>query len=334
MCKSWWNVAVGVVVLILLLPLGCSNPSGPKEPSSSSSLQTVLAVVTQDRAQLSLVGLTTNATTAELSIGWKQFVAPDVLQEDTVGEAYAIARPESVSTRIHPDGLDMGTVTLGFTGGSIELTKHIAPDSGVVYWSFGKGFHLNATSFVNIPFVPSGLYTFTVSGSSAYSAGTFEITAPSSLLAITGHANGDTISAQSDLNLTWSGGSGTDSVLVRIVPHLPPDQAQFLEGRDSLCIPHDQEGGHRPRGHREGKFMMGGPLSGMGPEFDRGVVVMLPNTGSYTLTVSDLATLLNGTTAAELMVGVSQVVKQDVPHDGGTTTVLLRCGDRMVLHVR
>jgi hypothetical protein len=80
--------------------------------------------------------------------------------------------------------------------------------------------------------------------------------------------------------------------------------------------------------------MMGGPLEGMGPEFARGIVLTVPNTGSYTLSAADIATLLNGTSAGELMIGVSQVVKQQVLHDNGTTSVVLRSGDRLVLRVR
>ena len=79
--------------------------------------------------------------------------------------------------------------------------------------------------------------------------------------------------------------------------------------------------------------MVGGPLEGMGPEFRRGVVVMAANTGSYTLSAADLGTLLNGTEAAELMIGVTQVVKRSVTHNGTPLTLVLRNGDRLVLHV-
>lgn len=87
-------------------------------------------------------------------------------------------------------------------------------------------------------------------------------------------------------------------------------------------------------GHCEGKFMNGGPLSGLGPEFRKAIDVMVPNTGSFVITASDIATLLGGTTTADLMVGVSEVVKQDVLHDGGMTSLVLRSGDRLVLHVK
>jgi L-cysteine desulfidase len=80
--------------------------------------------------------------------------------------------------------------------------------------------------------------------------------------------------------------------------------------------------------------MTGGPLEGMGPEFARGVVVLVPNTGSFTLPASDLMTLMEGTEATELMVGATQVVAQSAQHDGKSLRILLRNGERIVLHVR
>jgi len=242
---------------------------------------------------------------------------------------------ETATTSMRPTGIDMGTVALAYTGGTVDLTKRVAPDGGVVYETIGKGpYHLFTLPLTNIPFVANGVYTFTVSGSDAYSAGTFQITAPSSLLSFTGRADGDTVSATSALGLNWTGGSGPDSVLVRIVPHLRPEKGELREGRDSLGCAGGHQGGKRPIGHRDGHFMMGGPLEGMGPEFASGIVVMVPNNGSYTLSAADLATLLSGTGAGELMIGVTQVVKQAVVHGGGTTSVVLRNGDRLVLHVR
>jgi hypothetical protein len=324
-----------IAVVVLLVPYGCSDSTGPQGSSvTTSNLQTILAAVTLDRAQLSVAGVTTSATKAVFSIGWKKFVGPSTVIADSTGQAYAIALPETVTSSMRPTGIDMGTVTLSYAGTSVELTKHIAPDHGVVYGTMGKEVHHFFMLPLTIPFVPDGVYTFTVTGSDAYSAGTFSITAPSSLLAFTGYVNGDTVSASSPLTLTWTGGASSDSVLVRIVPHLRPGQAELAEARDSLGCEGDHRGGRRPMGHREGHFMMGGPLEGMGPEFARGIVLTVPNTGSYTLSAADIATLLNGTSAGELMIGVSQVVKQQVLHDNGTTSVVLRSGDRLVLRVR
>ena len=335
MLISWRHLGVVIAVLVLLVPFGCSESTGPQSSTATaSSLQSVLTAVSLDRAQLSIAGVTTTATKAVFSIGWKKFVGPTAVSADSAGQAYAIALPETATSSMRPTGLDMGTVTLSYAGASLELTKRIAPDGGVIYETFGKGVRHLFTLPTMIPFIANGVYTFTVTGSDAYSAGTFEITAPSSLLSFTGHSNGDTVSVSSDLTLAWTGGSSADSVLVRIVPHLRPGQCELAEARDSLGCKEDHHGGKRPMGHREGHFMVGGPLEGMGPEFSKGIVVTVPNTGSYTLSAADVATLFSGTSAGELMIGVSQVVKQQVLHDGGTTSVVLRSGDRLVLRVR
>jgi hypothetical protein len=86
-----------------------------------------------------------------------------------------------------------------------------------------------------------------------------------------------------------------------------------------------------PRCHREGHFAIGGPLQGLGPEFEKGIVITVPNTGTYTCSTADLQTLLSGTESAELMVGVTPMVKNNVTHDGNAVTAVLRNGDRIVL---
>jgi len=292
-------------------------------------------VVSQDLAQLSVAGVTSDAMKGVFSIGWKKFVGPNITEAGTVGEAYAVVYPDTYTTTVRPVGIDIGTVTLVYDGGSNELTKRTTRNNSVLYETFSKGMRHTTTVPVNIPFVANSTYKFVVSGSSAFSAGTFQITAPASLVSITGHANGDTVSKNADLNIRWTGGTASDSVLVRIVPHLRP--AQVAE-RETPTMP-DGNGGPGGHGgskcHRNGHFAMGGPLEGgMGPEFEKGIVLTLPNTGSYTLTAADMQTLLNGTEAAELMIGVTQVAKQNVPKDGSTVTVLLRNGDRLVLHVK
>jgi hypothetical protein len=314
--------------------LGCSDLAGPGTQSSVTGLLDASAVVSQDLAQLSVAGVTSETTTGVFSIGWEKFVGPDISESGTVGEAYAVVHTDTVTAAIRPGGIDVGSVTLGYTGGTTELTKHTNRDNSVLYESFSRGMHLTPGVGVNIPFVANGVYIFSVSGSSAFTAGAFPVTAPASLLAMSGHVDGDTVSAGADLNIQWSGGAMSDSVLIRIVPHLRPSQ---LAGREMHGVP-DSLGGKGgpcgPKSHREGLFAMGGPLQGIGPEFSKEVVVTVPNTGTYTLSTADLQTLLSGTEAAELMIGITQVVKKEIPHDGGIVTVLLRNGDRILLHIK
>jgi len=327
MKSTWQNLAAGTLIPLVLI--GCAENTGPRSPQVDATLSSTVSTVSQDRAQLAVAGVTSSATKGVFSIGWKKFVGPNITEGTTIGEAYAVVQPESSDTKIRRGGIDIGTVTLNYDGGSTELTKRTTPDGRVLYETFSKGRHEHSATPVNIPFVPGGVYTFAVSGSAAFTGGLFQVTAPTALLTITGHANGDTVSKSADLVITWTGGTAADSVLLRVVPHLRKEQVDHREQGD-MDGGHDGHDGHMggdgPKGHREGPFMVGGPMEGMGPEFQRGLVLMLANTGSYTVTAADLGALLNGTEAAE--------AKQAVTHDGYPITVLLRNGDRLVLHAK
>jgi hypothetical protein len=334
MSKGRLNLVMGTVLIMVSVISGCSDLAGPGMQTAGIGFSTAASVVSQDLAQLSVAGVTSETTTGVFSIGWKKFVGPDITQTGSIGEAYAVVLSDTSATTIRSGGIDVGTVTLTYDGGSAELTKRLRRDSSVLYETFSKGMHLDAGIPVNIPFVANGIYTFSVSGSGAFAAGTFPITAPASLLSISGHTNGDTVSRSADLAIQWNGGVASDSVLVRIVPHLRPMQLAGREPHGDIDSLDARDGGCGPKSHRHGPFAMGGPLEGRGPEFDRGIVVTVPNTGAYILSASDLQTLLGGTEATELMIGVTQVVKKQVAHDGGTVMVLLRNGDRLVLHVK
>lgn len=333
------RLAAGMAMALALM--GCAESTGPRTPQTDATLSSTVSTVSQDRAQLEVAGVTSSASKGIFSIGWKKFVGPNITEGTTIGEAYAVVQSETSTTRMRRGGIDIGTVTLNYPGGSVDVTKRVTPDGKVLYETFGKGRHHESASPVNIPFVAGGTYTFAVTGAEGFAGGMFQITAPTSLLTIRGHANGDTVSKSADLNIGWTGGSSTDSVLLRVVPHLRREQMEFRErhdmgdGHDGHQGGHDGHmGGEGPKGHREGPFMVGGPMEGMGPEFQRGLVVMVANTGSYTVSAADLGSLLNGTEAAELMVGVAQVEKQNVTHDGKELTILLRNGDRLVLHAK
>lgn len=336
MRKNWLNLAIGMAIAVptILEMSGCSETSGPGAgaQSSETSLSSTTSIVSQDLAQLSIAGVTSDATKGLFSVGWRQFVGPNITESGTIGDAYAVVQSETSAATIRPAGIDIGAVTLAYDGGSTELTKRITRDGRVLYETFGKGMRLTQGTAVNIPFVANSTYSFIVSGSEAFPAGTFQVTAPASLLSIASHVTGDTVSRSADLTIQWNGGAASDSVLLRIVPHLRPSQ---MGGR-GMHGDWDSTGGRGGKGgpkcRREGPFAVGGPLQDMGPAFAKGIVITVPNTGTYTVSAADLQALLSGTGAVKLMVGVTQVVKTDVVHEGSAVTVILRNGDRIVLH--
>jgi hypothetical protein len=336
------DVLAALVAGGLALFAGCVDGREPGSGPPAVVVQNTVSVISQDLAQLSAAGMTDEATAGVFSIGWRKFIGPNISDTGTIGEAFAVVHPEPAGAMIRPTGMDIGPVTLSYSGGGTELVRRRALNGGITYTTFVKG--PRAVESANIPFIAGGVYTFTVSGGTGFSAGSFEITAPGSLLRITSHTEGDTIARTGDLAVSWSGGSASDSVLVRIVPHLRREQLEAREGEMGPGAHHGPggpQGGHPfrpeeggPPPERDGCFMLGGPLEGMGPEFARGVVALVANTGTFRLAASDLATLLDGTEAAELMVGVTQVVAQDALHDGKALRILLRNGDRIVLHAR
>jgi len=330
-----------MLIISMSVIVGCSKPTGPVATNDTLlNSESVLAqslttdnVVTQDLTQLNKAGALTSSSYGVFSIGWNQFIGPNIVDAGTIGKAFVVVHADT--TAKGPAGMDLGVVTLNYDTSNIELTKRKSP-RGVIYSTFDRGLRAPRTLPVNIPFIANGTYQFNVSGSTLFTSGTFTINAPASLLEITSNVDGDSVGASKDLSITWSGGSTTDSVLLRIIPHLRPEQ---FGGRGP--------GRHPGRGHNGGGMMHDGPFgddgmglveSGspldLGPEFHRGIVKVVANTGATTISASDLQLLLNGTESTELMVGVSQLIKTNVQHDNKTLTLLLRNGDRIVLKIQ
>lgn len=332
-----------VLIISMSAIVGCSRSSGPVATNENSlnsesvfvqSLSTE-NVIAQDLTQLNKAGAVTSSSYGVFSIGWNKFIGPNIVDAGTIGKAFVVVHADTTATG--PAGMDLGTVTLNYDTSHIELTKRTSP-RGVLYSTFNRGLRVPRSLPVNIPFIANGTYQFNVSGSALFTPGTFTINAPASLLKITSNVDGDSVGASKDLTITWSGGSPTDSVLLRIIPHLRPEQ---FGGRGP--------GRHRGPGHGVGGMMHDGnggpfgeggmgPMEGglpldLGPEFHRGIVKVVANTGSTTISASELQLLLNGTESTELMVGVSQLIRKNVQHDNKTLTLLLRNGDRIVLKI-
>lgn len=325
----------------LVLAGSCSRESDPvsvtNELSQDAFVKSLSAdnVISQDLSQLQEVGVPKPRRNSVFSIGWNQFIGPNIVDAGTIGKAFVDVHSDS-SERVRPVGIDIGTVTLSYDGGGIELSKVINRRGEVVYTTFARGLHAPETLPVNIPFIANAAYQFNVSGSDAFSAGTFAIVAPPSLLDLTSPRDGDTIRLMNDLIISWTGGYATDSVLLRIVPHLRRGQ---FGGRgltdDSTGDAGEMRHGPRGGGPHGGRFRDRGPMGNgeprdFGVEFRKGIVRIVANTGTATILASDIQDLLSGTEANELMIGVAQVITREIQHDDRTLTILLRNGDRLV----
>lgn len=315
-------VAAGAVFAMSAI-VGCSEGVAPT-PTENQTILSAETVVAQDLAQLSKVGIPGAASDGIFSIGWNQFVGPAILNRGTIGKAFAVVHDGGAQPDTRPGGIDIGNVTLVYGSTSTDLAKRVSPAGTVLYSTFAGGLRHPEALPDNIPFISNGVYRFDVTGSAAFAAGSFEVTAPAALLDITSQNDGDTFDPASDLTVSWTGGTPEADILLRVVPHLRPPQ---FEGRGP-----GEGGGHGGPGPHGGDMRHDPPMmEGFGPEFEKGIVLKVPNTGSYTIQATQLQELLNGGQATDVMVGVAQAIQKDVTHDGKTLTMLLRNGDRVVL---
>ena len=89
------NPVIGTSTIIVLMISGCSDLAGPGMQTAGIGFTTGSTVVSQDLAQLSVAGVTSETTTGVFSIGWKKFVGPDIAQSGTIGEAYAVVQSDT-----------------------------------------------------------------------------------------------------------------------------------------------------------------------------------------------------------------------------------------------
>ncbi len=325
----------GAIAVMLLLTgtliYGCYDNSQSTQPiiGSSGNMENMIAsgIAQNELTLLRLGGIDTASGKGIFSIGWRQFFDPRCQGDTTVGHAMAIGFENSEPlASMRRAGIDMGSVVLRYGSNNTTLQKHISPDGRVIYTS-SLGPHDNST---NISFISGGTYTFDVSGSAKFSSFTTSVTAPSALIAISNPARRDSINTTNDLTITWSGGSAS-SILIAVAAQ-PPPPIGFGDPRGP--------GGPPPVG--------GGPIGpGMGsmrpppgdhpPILDstKAIVVRLStNTGTYTVPAAKLQDLVSRTGAHGLLVSVSQMVVNDVMHDGGIVHVVFRNGDGVMVKVQ
>jgi hypothetical protein len=317
-------------ILLGVWLIGCSESSAPS--TTPELTQTAESIVNNDVSQLQAVGIATNAD-GIFSIGWRKFVGPMIQNGTPNGEAFAVVNSGTLDDHGHPLGTDIGTVTLAYNSTSTDLKKVSTPNGGVLYSTFARGLRDLQSPPVSIPFVANGTYEFQVSGATGFSATTIAVTAPASLLDITSNNDNDAISSSNDLTVTWTGGSSSDSVIVRVVPHIRPQGGPG--GPGGMGGPGGGPGGgHRGPGGPGGPHGPGGPMGNPDQMMDKGLIKKVANTNTVTISASELQTLLSGTSATALMVGVTQAIVQDVSHDGKNLKAILRNGDRVVLTIQ
>ena len=279
---------LAAAILLGVWLIGCAESSAPS--TTPELTQTAESIVNNDVSQLKAAGVTTNAD-GIFSIGWRKFVGPMIQNGTLNGEAFAVVNSGTLDEKGHPVGTDIGTVTLAYNSTSTDLRKLSTPNGGTIYTTFVRGLRDLQTPPVSIPFVANGTYEFQVSGATVFSATTIAVTAPASLLDITSNNDNDAIIASNDLTVTWTGGSSSDSVIVRVVPHLRPQGGP--RGPGGMGGPGGPGGmggpggGHRgPGGPGGGPRGPGGPMGNPDQMMDKGLIKNVANTNSISVSAS------------------------------------------------
>jgi hypothetical protein len=259
-------------------------------------------------------GMPLDSAAGVFSIGWNEIFRPFMDSSRIKGMAFAVAFGERGTDLQHfrKFGLDMGDITINYSGNQVEMYKHIHPMRGVAYSLFERPFgHSNSENMLQ--FIPNTDYQFEVTGSENFAPITITLTSPAALMNITSPTFGEFINPAEDLTINWEGGN-EGKVGVRLMPAL------------------------RPRsGHDGGPGGMhgGGPGHDPNPPMHRVIFVILEtNTGTYTFTSEQIQELINGIPADGLRAEVSQMDFGEVEHPNGTLHTAMRNGNSVMMRIQ
>jgi hypothetical protein len=311
----WKNFVVFLIVSVFLLLWGCSEVSQPEADSQYLLATQGFSIFDEQVEFMERGGLPLNESKAIFSVGWRELMDTAGTTTEILGHATAIAFEQPLEQRPHPPrgGIDMGSVFINYASNQLELNKWTGREGGVIYMLSHR---MWGTSNPALNFVPNTLYEFEVTGSSVFDPVQLGITSPPSLLEITSHSAGQTVSATEDLTVTWTGGKANTGVVLHIHP-APPNRPGG---------PGSPRGGHHHRGRHP---FPPAPLSTSSI-----VVVLQDNPGSHTFASADIQELLNQTGASEIVLGVSQLDINEVDHNGEILSVVMHDKDGIMLAVQ
>jgi hypothetical protein len=330
--KHLWKSLVVLVVLSMAGLLAGCDQSGPSE--SNEALQDFSYAFADDQLEMSeTAGVQVDNASGVFSIGWRQIIVPEDQTTTLRGDAMAIAfdgtQNETAPFRTR-SGMDMGSVFLNYGENHRELNKKEGFRRGIFYCLFPER---PEPTEPGLEFIPGGSYEFEVSGSESFSPVKVSITAPTALMNITSHANGDRVDGSSDLTITWDGGSADGGILIRLRPFFHPmgkgemTRDRFMEGFKNGGPRHEMWNGHGGEGFGGGNNFHRFPML-----FARGYSQKLDsNPGTFTIPATDVLSIINLSGASEIAVIVSQMSPTSFQNDGRSYTLLFRNGDMRVL---
>lgn len=352
---------------LLGFSVGCENAiTDSLDEDSQDQLISELyeTAVDDELSKVSDNGANLEGVDAVFSLGWHPFYNPREEELQIRSDAFAVALNSDTSLdRRHRAGKDMGTVTLQFSEGELELNKIELPNGGVVY-NIGKRMHGRKGGFGG-----GKGHHGPGRGPGQGNQGGFG----------PGNFGGPQGGKQGGFGQGNVGGvrpippEGEDVNDVEI-PFIPGDTYSFIaSGSDdftaltvSITAPAQalqitspaQQGSVSATealtvtwegGAVDGKLVIGllpvfnredsqGPFGRRGPRGRRGGFHEKPNryeietnTGEYTIPVEDIQTLASDENISGIIVQVMQMVQQETELDGAKYVSNIRTGDQVVL---
>jgi len=302
-----------IAISFLLFFWGCQSEVNSPDQNSLNSDQLTYQTVDNDLALMKDGGMPLDSSAGVFSIGWNEIFRPFMDSSRIKGMAFAVAFGERPSDLpyFRKFGLDMGDITINYSGNQVEMYKQNHPMRGIAYSLFERPFgHCDPENMLE--FIPNTDYQFVVSGSEAFAPITITVTSPSALMNITNPAFGEFINPAEDLTINWEGGNA-GKVGIRLMPAFRPRGGP----------------GGRPGG------MHGGPGPEPLPPMDHVIFVILDeNTGTYTFTAQQIQELINGIPVDGLRAEVSQMDFVDVEHPNGTLHTAMRNGNSIMMRIQ
>jgi hypothetical protein len=306
-------VQIFIGIFLTSLFFGCQSDVSSPDQNNSMTDQLGYQTVDSDLALMKDGGMPLDSSAGVFSIGWNEMFRPFMDSSEIKGMAFAVAFGERPTDLPHfrKFGLDMGEISINYSGNQVEMYKHIHPRRGVAYSLFERPFG-NCESENLLEFIPNTDYQFEVTGSENFAPVTITLTSPDALMNITSPAFGEIINPEEDLTINWEGGNN-GKVAIRLMPDFR----------------------HR-RGHDGGQGgMHGGPGPDQNPPMHRVIFIILDtNTGTYTFTSQQIQELLEGIPANGLRAEVSQMDFGEVEHENGTLRTAMRNGNSVMLRIQ
>jgi hypothetical protein len=308
----------GIFLIILTLVLmvgGCQSELNSPDRFQTADLELYkFETVESDLVLLKNCGMRVVEGDGVFSIGWNEIFRPFDDDSHIKGMAFAVAfGDESTNSSNFPRfGIDMGTITIGYSGNDIEMHKMSHDRRGIAYSLFHRPF---GGSDVLLDYIPNTEYSFDVSGSEVFSPVMITFTSPEALIDITSHSHGNAIDPTQDLEISWDGGNTEGTIAIRVMAHFRP--------MDRQRGPNGQGG---PRDHRRPH---------PGPHHNQILVEILDNNpGQFTITAETLQNILSETDADKIVVGVSQFEMSEIEHDGKILNTAIRNGSSVMLDIQ